>query len=148
MSKPSRLTCPKTLSTNTTFFVFNPSNVHIVTMSEHLIVTTLLIKSKIVALYAGVVNVDPVVTTMVSPAAALLYADCSADVATVTVAAETMGTKHSSWIRMSHTGRVGRRFEGAGWGAGCMGRREGGGMKGRGRGESGFWVRGAGVRSM
>jgi hypothetical protein len=69
--------------------VFNPSKVHIVTMFEHLIVTALVIRSKTFALYAGMVNVDPVVTTIVSPAAALVYADCSSDVATVIVPAVT-----------------------------------------------------------
>jgi hypothetical protein len=60
-----------TLFNKTTFFVFNPSSVHIVTMSEHLIVTALRIASKLYALYVGVVNVVPVVATMVSPSVAL-----------------------------------------------------------------------------
>ncbi len=82
--------------TLTTLFVFKPSKMHIATMSEHLIVKALSITSKRFSLLGGEVNVVPVVATIISPAPALVYADCRADVATVTVAAETMCERYSS----------------------------------------------------
>ncbi len=87
ISKPSKLVVPVVpLSIDTTLLVFNPSNVHLATMSEHLTLTGLVKQSEeVLSLLQVPLNVDPGVTTIISPAAALLEADCSAEEATVMV---------------------------------------------------------------
>lgn len=94
-SKPSTLVVPAVpLSTLTTLLAFNPSKMHLATMSEHVIVTTLLMQSELLlSLPQEPLNDDPAVAIIVSPTAALSTALARADVETVVtvVSAEMRG---------------------------------------------------------